>query len=201
MVNKENVFEVYDQIYDFFDKYRTRELTEKHYLDQIIKQIKPGGSVLDLGCGMGEPIARYFIDQGFKVTGIEPSHELIKMAKERIPEAKLVKEDMRLIDLKERFDCIIAWDSFFHLQKQDQRHMFVKFQQHINFKGFVLFTSGPDDGETWDNDNGGHQLYHASLSAQEYKKLFAEYGFDVLIHNIQDKVCDRTVWLAQYKSE
>lgn len=42
---------------------------EKQNLDQIISLLKPKASILDLGCGTGEPIARYlseheFIDPG-----------------------------------------------------------------------------------------------------------------------------------------
>jgi cyclopropane fatty-acyl-phospholipid synthase-like methyltransferase len=47
----------------------------------------PGGSILDLGCGMGEPIARYFIRVGYQVTGVDSSAAMIALCQQpRVPD-------------------------------------------------------------------------------------------------------------------
>lgn len=84
---------------------------------------------------MGEPIGKYFIDQGFDLTGIDGSAELINLARIRFPEAQFITQDMRTIDLEEKFDLIIAWNSFFHLSREDQRSMFKIFEDHLNSSG------------------------------------------------------------------
>lgn len=196
--NKEQVFKTYEKIADWFDEHRSRELFEKPYLDHAIALLKPGSKILDLGCGMGEPIAQYFIEKGFELTGIDGSENLIQLAQSRFPAARFLLGDMRQLDLHEKFDCIIAWHSFFHLPKDDQRAMFKIFEDHINPGGVLLFTSGPDEGEVW-SDNGGEQLYHASLSTAAYTELLNQHHFTVITHNIEDKNCgDATVWVAQY---
>lgn len=119
-----------------------------------ISRMPPGSNVLDMGCGTGQPIAEYFIEKGFQVTGIDGSKAQIEMAKARVPVMKSFLADMRQLDLHEKFDCIIAWHSFFHLPKDDQRAMFKVFEEHINSDGILLFTSDPDDVEVW-SDNGG----------------------------------------------
>ncbi|STX53988.1 methyltransferase [Legionella geestiana] len=40
--------------------------------------------------------------------------------------------------------------------------------------------SGPEYGEVW-SDNGGHELYHASLSTEEYQQLLIDNHFKVLV--------------------
>jgi cyclopropane fatty-acyl-phospholipid synthase-like methyltransferase len=38
---------------------------------------------LDLGCGAGEPIARYLIDAGCRVTGVDASSAMVALCSER----------------------------------------------------------------------------------------------------------------------
>ena len=200
MADKNNVYKDYEKIADWFDKHRSRDLFEKSYLDKAISYLKPGATILDLGCGMGEPIAQYFIEQGFDLLGIDGSQKLIALAKKRFPSTQFLVEDMRNIDLKKKFDCVIAWHSLFHLLQDNQRKMFQIFANHVNQSGILLFTSGPDAGEVW-GDNGGENLYHASLSADEYKELLEQHGFQLLIHNVEDVDCGgATVWMARLKS-
>ncbi len=62
-MKKTKVYEQYEKIVDWFDEHRNKDLIEKFYLDLIANTIASGGEVLDLGCGTGEPIAKYFIDK------------------------------------------------------------------------------------------------------------------------------------------
>lgn len=199
ILQKNKVYKSYDKMYNWFDEARSRELFEKPYLDLAISYIQPNAKVLDLGCGMGEPIAKYLIEQGFNLTGIDGSHKLIELAKPRFPKAKFMAQDMREVNLNEKFDLVIAWNSFFHLSKDDQRSMFKIFEKHINPNGILMFTSGPSDGEIW-SDNGGEMLYHASLDVEEYKKLLLEHNFEIIKYAIEDEECGgATVWVARYK--
>lgn len=196
-LNKTKVYKSYDEIVQWYDAARTKTLMESEYLNLIVKSIPAGGSVLDLGCGTGEPIAKYFIDKGFKLTGVDGSEKMIELCKQRFPSERWFVSDMREINLSERFDVILAWHSFFHLDQESQRSMFKLFKSHINPNGILAFTSGEEEGEIW-SDNGGQMLYHASLATNEYEKLLVENSFRVLLHNIRDPRCgEATVWVAQ----
>lgn len=183
------------------DKNRSRTLFEKPYLDRAISSLKSdmklGKRVLDLGCGTGEPIGQYFVDTGFQVTGVDGSSKMLEIAKSRCPKIEFILCDMRALNLNEKFDLVIAWHSFFHLSQDDQRAMFKTFASHLKKGGILLFTSGPEAGEVWSN-NGGENLYHASLSTNEYRDLLKQHDFTVLEHKLSDPECgDATVWLAR----
>ena len=172
-------------------------IMEKSWLDLFASLLPPGGTVLDMGCGAGDPIARYLIKAGYAVTGIDSSPSMISLCRGRFPTARWLTADMRDLALDEIFQGILAWDSFFHLCPDDQRRMFPVFSAHAGAGTALLFTSGPFFGERI-GSYGGEDLYHASLDAEEYKTLLAENGFTVVRHTVEDPSCGgHTVWLAQ----
>lgn len=196
-MNKTKVYEAYDKIIEWFDAARTKNLMESEYLNLIVNTIPQQGSILDLGCGTGEPIAKFFIEKGYKVTGVDGSQKMIELCKKRFPNERWLVSDMREINLHQRFDAILAWHSFFHLDSDSQRDMFKIFASHIKPGGILAFTSGDEESEVWTN-NGGQELYHASLSAKEYNGLLKDSAFKLLVHKVRDPECgEATVWLAQ----
>jgi hypothetical protein len=58
------IVDLYERHAENWDKDRGRHLFDKRWLDQFLKLVPPAGSTLDVGCGSGEPIARYFIERG-----------------------------------------------------------------------------------------------------------------------------------------
>lgn len=93
--------------------------------------------------------------------------------------------------------AVLAWDSFFHLSKEDQRAMFPVFAAHLNKGGLLLFTSGPAEGEA-SGVMEGDEFHYSSLSPAEYRALLAAHGMEVILHKAEDPACgDHTVWLAK----
>ncbi len=174
---------------------------ELKWLNRFEQLIDPAAAVLDIGCGAGVPIARYLIDRGFAVTGIDGSQKMIDRCRARFPDRSWHVADMRTLSLEQRFQGIVAWDSFFHLTRDAQRRMFPIFKQHTLPRAALLFTSGPSNGEAIGNLYG-EALYHASLSSEEYRSLLADNGFEARAHVVEDPDCGgRTVWLAQRISQ
>lgn len=188
---------VYEAVARQFDRDRSKALMERFYLDAVLARLGGGRTVLDLGCGSAEPIAKFFIDAGCGVAGVDAAAAMIAICRERYPDGEWIEADMRGLDLGRRFDALVAWDSFFHLEPDDQRAMFAVFARHTAPGALLLFTSGPQAGVAM-GEIHGHALYHASLDAAEYRTLLAAHGFDVLLHRVEDPDCGRhTVWLAQ----
>jgi SAM-dependent methyltransferase len=176
---------------------RPRPLMEKDWLDRFTALIPAGGTVLDIGCGSGKPIAAHLVAQGYAVTGVDSSPTMIDMCSDRFPAHQWLVADMRTLSLGTRFAGIIAWDSFFHLSPDDQRLMFPTFRAHAKATAPLLFTSGPRHGDAIGSFEG-EPLYHGSLDASEYRTLLRDNGFAVVDHAVEDPTCGgHTVWLAQ----
>ena len=95
-----------------FDNARGRSLFERTWLDRFLALVPSGARILDIGCGSGEPIARYLIEQGHAVTGADSSAPMINLCRERFPDHDWIVGDMRTLDIGNRFAGLIAWDSF-----------------------------------------------------------------------------------------
>ncbi len=194
----ERIICLYEEHAAAWDRRRGRRLQEGEWLDAFTAGLPPGASILDIGCGSGEPIAHYLLSHGFRVTGLDSSPSMIAICRDRFPAAEWLVGDMRAMDLGRRFDAVLAWYSFFHLHEDDQRPMFARFAAHSKPGKPLMFTSGPQHGEAI-GEFEGEPLYHASLSPEEYRELLATNGFAVESYKAGMPIgTGPTVWRARY---
>jgi SAM-dependent methyltransferase len=180
-----------------FDRLRGKGLIERAWLDRFSALAGPGSTLLDIGCGSGEPIASHLIARGHAITGIDASPELIARCRARFPQQEWLTADMRTLALGRRFGGVLAWNSFFHLTADAQRAMFPIFAVHTPSEAPLMFTSGSQGGEAI-GEFEGDALYHASLDRADYQTLLDSTGFDVIDYVEDDASCGgATIWLAR----
>jgi SAM-dependent methyltransferase len=67
--------------------------------------LKPGDSLLDLGCGPGLYTKR-FADRGLKVTGVDYSQNSLAYARQQDPASAYLHQDYRMLDVAGPFDAV-----------------------------------------------------------------------------------------------
>ncbi len=188
---------VYEQYGPRFDAERSKTLFERKWLRRFEALLPERAAILDVGCGAGEPIAHYFIENGHEVTGIDFAESMIALAKQRFPNHRWLVADMRTFDLPRQFDGIIGWHSFFHLTPAEQRGTLERFAGHLRPEGVLLVTVGPEEGETIGHV-GGQPVYHSSLSLEAYREILHRLGMTIIDFVAEDPECGfATVLLAQ----
>lgn len=196
-MSSEDIIGLYERHAQAFDGDRGKALFERGWLDRFRAVAGEGRAILDIGCGSGEPIARYLIAAGHPLTGVDSSAGMIEMCRVRFPDHAWIVADMRTLALPSRFGGLVAWDSFFHLTHDAQRAMFAIFRALAAPGAALLFTSGAEHGEAIGSYRG-EALYHASLAPAEYRALLDAHGFRVVDHVANDPACGgHTIWLAQ----
>jgi SAM-dependent methyltransferase len=96
----ERIIGLYERHAADWDENRGRSLFEKPWLDRFLDHLPQSASILDIGCGSAEPIARYLIERGCQVTGIDSSPALIGMCKNRFPDQDWIVADRGLRGVK-----------------------------------------------------------------------------------------------------
>ncbi|WOZ75329.1 class I SAM-dependent DNA methyltransferase [Kosakonia sacchari] len=193
----QHILSIYQRHAQTFAEQRSQSLFEQRWLEKFASLLPDAGSIVDIGCGNGQPIAGWFIRQGFQLTGIDGASAMLERARQQFSAQRWIQQDMRKLSLGETFDGLLAWDSFFHLTHEDQRSMFDRFAEHSHAGSALMFTSGTDHGIAM-GQFAGEPLFHASLAPDEYRELLANHGFEVIDMVQEDPHCaGHTVWLAQ----
>ncbi len=169
----------------------------KGWVDRLLAPLSDGAAVLDLGCGDGQPVARYLLDRGFTVTGVDAAGSVIALATTRFPRGRWIKGDMRTIKLDETFDAVLAWNSLTWLSHDDRAAMAMRAATWLKPGGRMLFNAQADlDPSRRDYRDGSP--YRADLEAANYSAAIARSGLTMIAHVVADPACeDAGVWLAE----
>jgi cyclopropane-fatty-acyl-phospholipid synthase len=119
------------------------EEAQESKLDLICKKlkIKPGMTVLDIGCGWGS-LAKYIAEKfQAKVVGITVSQEQVKLAREMCKglDVEIRYQDYR--DLSDKYDSIVSVGMFEHVGYKNYREFFKVINRSLNDNGFFLLHS------------------------------------------------------------
>lgn len=86
----------------------------------MIKQLKPGSRVLDVGCGTGAPTAQQFADAGCEVTGVDISPVMLELARKNVPTGTFLERDVLELDGSLGvFDAVTAFFSLLMLPRAE----------------------------------------------------------------------------------
>lgn len=113
--------------------------------------LPPGGAVVDLGCGFGEPVTRTLVEADLRVWGVDASPTLVAEFRRRFPDCPVACEAAETSDLFGRsFDGAIAVGLLFLLPEADQRRLIARVAGALMPGGRFLF-SAPRQVCEWDD--------------------------------------------------
>lgn len=146
MKNKK-VFENYSDYYDLLYSDKDYEAEVEYIQKQIKKYNAKAINILDLGCGTGKHDIE-FLKRGFKVTGIELSEKMYRIAEKNKSaiaytgtDLKFKLGDIRKLHLKKKFNIIV---SLFHVMNyqtsnEDLVSAVRSVKRHLSPDGVFMF--------------------------------------------------------------
>ncbi|WP_406150007.1 class I SAM-dependent methyltransferase [Streptomyces sp. NBC_01012] len=101
----------------------------------IASVLRPGASVLELGCGAGR-VTHPLVGLGFEVTAVDESAQML----ERVSGARTVRSPIEALDLgEERFDAVVLASFLVHTSDRRVREgLLATCRRHVKDDGVVL---------------------------------------------------------------
>jgi 2-polyprenyl-3-methyl-5-hydroxy-6-metoxy-1,4-benzoquinol methylase len=100
----------------FYGAHQLDELAHYSILAGYAKELKPGGSILDVGCGDGILRAHLHADSFSKYVGIDFPEAVGRAARRMDARTSFAAADMRAYETAERFDAIVFNESLYYVE-------------------------------------------------------------------------------------
>ncbi|MBT9254657.1 class I SAM-dependent methyltransferase [Phycicoccus sp. MAQZ13P-2] len=134
-------------------------------LDHFVGRVVAGGGahVLDAGCGTGR-MARYLVDRGLSVVGVDLSPGMLAMARRDHPDLELYEGSLTALPLDDdSVDGVVFWYSLIHLADDELPHALAEAVRVLRPGGHVLLAFQKGEG-TYDVGAGLRERgHHVSL--------------------------------------
>jgi ubiquinone/menaquinone biosynthesis C-methylase UbiE len=195
---KKEIASNYDLYYQTEIGKKVSQIEENLFNDLLIDV--PKTEMLELGCGTGQ-WTEYFINQGFKLTGIDISEEMLKIAQAKNLKADILKADSSHIPFDD--NSFFAISSITMLEfVEDQDRVLQEIHRVLKPNGWIILGFLNANSELGKNKENDEVFGKASFLNPEkinqklhaFNKLKMKYGvyftptFEILDGNSEIKV-------------
>ena len=162
------------------------------YLERFADLLPAVGTVLDVGCGAGIPAARFLVNRGFAVQGIDISRRMIELARANVPGAAFEVRDMLSMRHGEfAVDGIVALYSVFHVKRDQHQQLISILRSFLKPGGALLLTMGAEDWEGSEPDFHGAEMFWSHFGRERNRAMLEAVGFRVLLDEIDTRGGER----------
>jgi ubiquinone/menaquinone biosynthesis C-methylase UbiE len=184
------------------DYYNHRDLNKfNRELERFTSLISDDAHVLDVGCGAGIPTAKFLVNKGVKVTGIDLSETMLNLARKNVPTAEFVKMDMNKLEFNENtFNGIISVYSLFHVPKEKHLDIFKQFYKVLKPEGILMINTGISESEGI-NNFFGVPMFWSNFKPKTTLNLVKKAGFSIISEAILERGGEYQYWVFGIKTK
>lgn len=159
----------------FYDKHArdywesTARLNVNKLYEPFLKKLPSGAHILDAGCGSGRD-AKTFLEWGYRVTAIDASPELAKLATAFIGQRCEVLSFQEM-NFGEEFDGIWACASVLHVPKREIHDVMGRFSRALKVGGVFYISLKEGEGERIADDGRFFNYY----TRDSFRKLLTSF--------------------------
>lgn len=151
------------------------------WLGRLRNEVPPGSRVLDLGCGCGLPTS-FLLSQRLQVTGVDISDVQIARARDLVPGAQFVREDMTKVRFPPRaFTAVVSLYAIIHVPLEEQLPLFRRIWRWLQPGGLFLAILGA--GRYRGVERGwlgvDAPMFWDHASATTYQRWLRSCGFEI----------------------
>ena len=141
--------------------------------DLFLKYVKPGGRILDAGCGSGRD-SLAFMAAGYEVNAFDASEEICRLASERLGFLVACRR-FEYLDGAAEYDGIWCCASLLHVRKTDMAAVMRRLERLLKPEGaiYVSFKKG-------NSERVKDGRFFNDMTLETCEKLLQESGFEVV---------------------
>ncbi len=173
--------ESYNAIAEHWARHRvTLSPREAEVLPKLVEGLAPHSTLLDLGCGTGQPVATYFADAGFRIIGVDQSSAMLALARQRLPMHQWLLGTLEDFPAISNVAAVVAWDSLFHIPREQHAHIFRRVRTALPVGGRFALTIGGSEHPAFTDVMFGHTFFYDSFPPKQVAALLETAGFRVV---------------------
>ena len=149
---------LFDALAPFYETHWGRAFLEysiRLFQKKLAPQLEPGDLVLELCCGTGY-FAKWLAEQGYRVTGIDGSHAMLRYARKRLRPGQFFQADVRHFRLRHRVNAVVCFYNSLNqfLEPDSLRAVLASSFRSLNPGGWFLFDIVLEHGYArfWETD-------------------------------------------------
>lgn len=198
MNEKRIVEQGYDKIAEEYCGWR-RIFKNIAELEEFAALLPKSAKVLDIGCGAGIPAARFLVERGCQVVGIDFSEKMLDLARANVSEAEFLKKDMTELDFEnDSFDALTAFYSIIHVPRTKHVGLFQAFHRILKPGGLMLISLGSDAWEGTD-DFHGVQMFWSHYTPEKSLQFIKHARFDIIFDRCVEEGGEAHYWVLAKK--
>lgn len=184
---------------------RHERADRQKYTDLLLKHLTAGSSLLELGCGPGDPTTR-LLSGHYNVTANDISASCLDLARKNAPNAKFVLGDMTELEFPQSsFDGVVAYYAFHHIPRERYAPLMNRISGWLRPGGYFMAAFYPYDvAEVVTENWHGAPMYWSSFDGDQTLGLIKAAGLEIAEQSRESAIEDGKettfLWVIARKS-
>jgi ubiquinone/menaquinone biosynthesis C-methylase UbiE len=175
-MDRNAVRRAWDEIAETYAARRDPDGSDAALLDDLLDDLPPSPTVLDIGCGDGARTLRNLPPGSI---GLDISRAGLALATETVPEARLVQGDMTTLPVRaDQCDGITTYHAVFHVPREHHPEVYREFDRVLRSGGRLLMTLPNGRMETVRRNWMGGEMLFSTPGRDRTLEQLREAGFN-----------------------
>ncbi|MCP4598421.1 class I SAM-dependent methyltransferase [Neptuniibacter sp.] len=158
------------------------------WLKKVLDSLGPGSSVLDLGCGSGDP-ADIEISKEHTVTGVDISQAQINLARQNVPSGCFMHGDAGSVEFAAAsFDAVVSFYTLEHIPRKEHGAILRRAHEWLRPGGLLLISIEAGEYDDAIGEWLGVPMFFSCYDPETMKQMVTEAGFELFETTVETQV-------------
>jgi ubiquinone/menaquinone biosynthesis C-methylase UbiE len=158
------------------------------WLDKLLRALPPGSSVLDLGCGSGDP-AGILIAQQHHLTGVDLSREQMECARRNVPSGTFLHADAASVRFPNAsFDAVVSFYTLEHIPRAEHASLLGTIHRWLKACGLLLVSLEAGETEGIVGEWLGVPMFFSCFDPETMVQMIRVAGFEILETAVETQI-------------